>query len=64
MLAAVAAVAIMLVAAFRGEAWQDEVRLALDMPPNGGSWPFILLAVGLLLILVLLLRGPLLRRPA
>ena len=56
-LAAIAAVTIMLMAAFRGEAWQDEVRRALDMPPNGGSWPFILLAVGLFLSLLLLVVG-------
>ena len=56
-LAAIAAVTMMLMAAFRGEAWQDEVRRALDMPPNGGSWPFILLAVGLFLSLLLLVVG-------
>ncbi|MCA3555997.1 alpha/beta-hydrolase family protein [Aestuariivirga sp.] len=56
-LAAVAAIAIMLAAAFKGEGWQDEVRKALDMEPNGGSWPFILIAVGLALIVVLMLAG-------
>lgn len=56
-LAAVAALAIMLVAAFKGDGWQDEVRTALDMPPNGGSWPVILILVGFVLIVVLMLAG-------
>lgn len=56
-LSAIAALAIMLVAAFKGDSWQDEVRRALDMQPNGGSWPFVLLAVGLVLILLLMLAG-------
>ena len=56
-LSVVGAAGIMLVAAFKADGWQDEVRLALDMQPNGGSWPFILLAVGLLLIVVLMLVG-------
>ncbi|WP_374333315.1 alpha/beta-hydrolase N-terminal domain-containing protein, partial [Aestuariivirga sp.] len=56
-LSAIVAIVIMLAAAFLAESWQDEVRLALDMTPNGGSWPFILLAVGALLILVLMLAG-------
>lgn len=56
-LSAVAAIVIMLVAAFRGEAWQDEVRLALGMEPTGGNWPFILVTVGLILIVVLMLAG-------
>lgn len=56
-LSAIAAIVIMMAAAFKGDAWQDEVRLALDMQPNGDSWPFVLLAVGLLLIVVLMLVG-------
>jgi len=56
-LSAVVAAVIMLWSAFRAEGWQDEVRRALDMQPNGGNWPFILLAVGLLLIVVLMLIG-------
>ena len=56
-LSGIAAIAIMLTAAFLADGWQDEVRLALDMAPNGGNWPFILLAVGLLLCAVLLLLG-------
>ena len=56
-LSAIAAIIIMLAAAFKGDAWQDEVRLALDMPPTGGNWPFVLIIVGLLLIVVLMLAG-------
>ncbi|MCA3562107.1 MAG: alpha/beta-hydrolase family protein [Aestuariivirga sp.] len=56
-LAAAAAIVIMLAAAFKGEGWQDEVRKALDMQPNGGSWPFVLLIAGVLLIVVLMLAG-------
>lgn len=56
-LAAIAAIAIMLVAAFSAGGWQDDVRRALDMQPVGGSWPFILIAVGALLIVVLMAAG-------
>jgi len=53
----IAAIVIMLAAAFKGDGWQDEVRLALDMPPKGGSWPLILIVVGLAVIAVLMLAG-------
>ena len=57
LVSALAALAIMIFAAFKGDGWQDEVRVALGMAPNGGSWPVILLGVGLLLITVLMLAG-------
>jgi uncharacterized membrane protein len=56
-LSAIVALVIMLMAAFLAGNWQDEVRRALDMVPVGGSWPFILIAVGALLIIVLMLAG-------
>ena len=56
-LAAVAALVLMVAAAFWGDDWQNEVRQALDMAPAEKGWPFILLAVGFALIAVLMLIG-------
>ncbi len=57
MVSGLAALALMLVASFWANDWQDEVRQALSMPPVAKGWPFILILVGLALILVLLLAG-------
>ena len=55
--AALAAAVLMLAAAFLGNGWQNDVRLALGMPPVEAGWPIVLLVVGLLLILLMLLTG-------
>ena len=52
-----AALGLLLMAAFLADGWQNDVRTALDMPPAEAGWPFILLAVGVGLILLLLLAG-------
>lgn len=52
-----AALGLLLMAAFLADGWQNDVRTALDMPPAKAGWPFILLAVGVGLILLLLLAG-------
>lgn len=55
--AAFASLSLMLAAAVFADGWQNDVRTALDMPPAEAGWPFILLAVGIGLILLLLLAG-------
>jgi uncharacterized membrane protein len=56
-LAGLAAAGLMAVAAFLGDSWQNEARLALALPPVESGWPFVMIAVGLALIVVLLLAG-------
>lgn len=51
------AAGLMVAAAVMANGWQNETRLALALPPVEGGWPFILLAVGSGVILLLLLAG-------
>lgn len=55
--ATLAAMGIILTAAFLGDRWQNAVRAALEMPPAEPGWPIILLAAGLGLMALLLLAG-------
>ncbi|WP_421694331.1 alpha/beta hydrolase [Aestuariivirga sp.] len=55
--AAVAAGVIVIAAAFFAGGWQNDVTKALGLPSVPAGWPFVLLAVGVALFIVLLMIG-------